>query len=312
MVRLSVVPVLAVIALQLGCGHTEPKLTVEVSPNVARGTQTQVRLSNACRGSRNCDGVDLTEVDSISVANPTIAQITRTEEDDRPGILYFNLSALGAGSTTIHAAGTFEDGTQGDASARVNVIDVDRIQVDAHQCSPLATDPLLVQHGNKVEFEVSLWASGQELAGGVMGLVRGEGVRHLSASVYEFEAPNRDVRTPLESPLLSETGITLEAFGAERITRVDVASFDGARQGEAFGVNTFVEVDGRIPCTAGPATVTTLTPDICAGPSGEATWNNSSLTLLIASPIGTGTCRLSVSPEGSSLESEIEFAIDLE
>jgi hypothetical protein len=70
------------------------------------------------------------------------------------------------------------------------------------------------------------------------------------------------------------------------------------------------EVRGEAPCLLMPVAVTTLTPDVCIGRSGETSWEEVTMGDVRPRAVTAGTCRLNVGVVGGTARKDIEVAYE--
>ena len=297
--------------LAFGCWGDETELAIRLpSLPVASGTSATFDVRNTHVASKIHGPPGLERVDSISLDDTAMATVRPSDKESHSRIIYFELDALRPGDTTIRARGTFDDGTHDRATATLRVREIDEVKLMFRGCPESATDPQLIQRGKTIEFDATLWGGGEELSGDrTPAMLEVEHASFLPAGFWRFVAPEEDSEFVVESPLLGKTLLTLETFGPERITGVGLGAIVVVG-GTSYRAELLPEIEGRIPCQVGPFSVTTATPEICLGDLGKETWEVAEAALVVA-PVLAGTCRLKLTPVGASIESEVEFEVDV-
>jgi hypothetical protein len=308
------------VAISTGC--TDPdKITMSIdSPEtMAAETTYKARVDNTCSGTKFggvCNGATVTSIDSMQVADESVASVTPLAVEDN-GLIYFELRALKAGSTTISVKATFSVGSVVSGSKGLRVVAVDEVRVTFPACRADANAPELVQQGKTIGFEAQLFGGSRQLAGSAPNFVEAEGVQDVPdglSTTFEFTAPLRDAQIPLESRFVNDVGVTFESFGPERITAIVADSPDSTKalkKGQGFYLKAHAQVGNRIPCDVGSAQTTTLTPLVCLGPQDDEVWQTESADTFYASAVGSGLCRLHIALDGSTLETDIDVSLDV-
>ena len=300
-----------VVAIAAGCGGDKSE-TILVPGSLAVGAYGDLSFGDSCMGSKAdlCSKETVEAVDAMTVDPPGALEVL--SPGDVPGDLasiwtptgMYVVHGLAPAHATLCVQARYSDGTHRKACSPVHVDTV------AHVATYFACDTgvngsmaaPLVPPGATLEFEVDLSASDGTGLGGVLAHpIDDTQLTTLRPMNYLWDSRTAGGVLTIGSPLDPAFTETLQTYGPAEVTGV-VPSADlipptilaPGRQ-QLFQVTD--EVGGVPACQGLPATATTETPDVCAGPNGELSWEaggaGGSFTAL-----AEGTCRLSIAIDG--------------
>lgn len=292
----------------LGCRSEDdgPQLSIDAPEYLALEGTREFAVVNECDSSP-CNRSEVENVESLEVDDAKVAKVERIDATT------FRLQGLRAGKTKLHARAMLADGSTLESSRTVNVIPIDEIRVERGECgNPEGADPQLLPYGASAIFKYSCYGQGKRLAGTVEnlfegtaeGFSEGAGVTDFGGGcdfgIGQFRSPDSDAKIPLVSRFDTDMGVEFEIFGPDCITDITIAPLPSSFYDfEWFYVSGYVHVGDRIACGSVNLPITrSLTLEYCVGDTGGAR------------ALGEGTCRVVVSPAGSSVEREVEFSIE--
>ncbi len=302
-----------VVAIVAGCFGDKSE-TLLVPGSLAVGAYGDLSFGDSCPGSKAdlCSRETVEAVDAMTVDPPGALEVL--SPGDVPADLaslwtptgMYVVHGLAPAQATLCVQARYSDGTHRKACSPVHVDTV------AHVAITLACDPgvnggtaaPLVPPGASLQFDVELSASDGTGLGGVLAHpIDDAQLTTLWPSHYLWYSPAAGGALTIGSSFDAAFAETLQTYGPAQVTGV-VPSADlipptilaPGRQ-QLFQVAD--EVGGVRACQGLPATATTETPDVCAGPNGELSWEaggaGGSFTAL-----AEGSCRLSIAVDGGN------------
>jgi hypothetical protein len=304
----------------VACGD---KSAIVIRPGfpLAVGTYSPVRISDRCGYTpplSPCGSEDLTSLDRVTSDQPSVLEVvaTSTLSPDLNITTPFALHALEAGTATVHATGTFSDGSVRTATISIEVLDISRVSIP-NVCSVGSSDAQYAVQGTPISFPIGLYAGDQQLAGVRLDAVSGDGLvisyDDSTQMMYgAWQTPSGPGQVVITSPLDPSVHETVTAYGPGDVTSV-LAQAPSSPPLYVTGP-TFLEVgiqpqvDGNYTCGAygiiAPI-ARTETPDVCTGPSGEIEWTGGQTrSSFLYQILKEGECRLSVGVAGGSYVTE--------
>ena len=289
--------------------------TISVTGSLAVGAYGDLSFGDSCMGSKAdlCSRETVEAVDAITVDPPGALEVLSPGDVPaelaslwQPSGMYVVHGLAPAPAATLCVQARYSDGTHRKACSPVHVDTV------AHVATYLACDPgvngttalPLVPPGATLQLTVLLSGSdGTGLGGALAHPIDDAQLTPLWLGDYLWSSPAAGGALTIGSRLDAAFSETLQTYGPAQVTGV-VPSADllpptilaPGRQ-QLFQVAD--EVGGARACQGLPATATTETPDVCAGPNGELSWQaggaGGSFTAL-----AEGTCRLSIVVDGAN------------
>lgn len=316
MTRNSLFPAaFAFAALALGCklGATVARVQLTSEP-VAAGCYAQARIVDASFTSTASFGA----VTSASVSDPSVAQLLAAADlpSDFPMARTADrvyLKALAAGTATVTVNADFSDGTKRSAGATLRVRAVDALSIQP-LCDQNVALPLRVPAGTTVAFNAIPMGGGQKLAGYCPGAFFGDQISCHSDVMdivtdtiqCKWSAPSGGGAVDISSNLGPALSARLETYGPADVTSVTPVTSAATRtigvSGQGGGTFTaYVSLAGGRPCTSSAIQVKTLTPSVCAGPSGATTWTTADEARTVSyTSLAEGECQLGLGAAGAT------------
>ena len=320
---------LALGLLSLAAAACGDKSAIIVLPSfpLALGAYTPIQITDAC----GADGVvtfpcmteDLTSLDSVASDQPDVVEVV-TASALSPALTItapFALHGLKAGTATVHATGTFSDGTVRTASTKIDVRAISRVAIP-NLCSIGSPEAQYALDGTPINFAVGLWAGDVQLAGVRLDAVSGDGLvisyDALAQTMYAaWQTPNGPGQLVITSPIDPSVHETVTAYGPQDVTSLLAQGTSSPPlyvTGPGFmEVSVQPEVDGNFTCGAygNVAPIArTETPDVCTGPNGESEWMGGQAgSSFIYQILREGVCRLSVGVVGGTYVTEHDESV---
>jgi hypothetical protein len=280
---------------------------------LAAGCFAQARIVDASL-TTTASGGTLT---SASLSDPSIAQLLGAGDlpSDFPTVrtadrVYLKTLAPGTGTLTVDA--DFNDGTKRSAVAGLDVRAVDAFSIEP-VCDPNVALPLRVPAGTIVVFGAAALGGGRKLAGYCPAAIIGDqvGCRPSMMDIVtdttqcQWTAPASGGSVDISSNLSPTFSARLETYDPTDVTGVTALTSSGTRRigvsGQGGGTfAAYVSLTGGRPCRSSRIQVKTLTPSVCAGPSGEAMWTTADEGGMVSyTSIAEGQCQLGLGAAGA-------------
>ena len=310
--RAGVVLVSLVATVAAGC-YGDKSETLSVPGSLAVGAYGDLSFGDSCMGSKAdlCSRETVDAVDAMTVDPPGALEFL--SPGDVPADLasiwthdgMYVVHGLAPAHATVCVQARYSDGSHRKACSPV---DVDTV---AHVTSYLACDPgvngstaaPMVPPGATLQFDVELSASDGTGLGGVLAHpIDDAQLTTLWPSHYLWDSRVAGGALTIGSPFDAAFSETLQTYGPTQVTGVvpsaDLVPPTILAPGRQQLFQVADEVGGALACQGLPATATTETPEVCAGPNGELSWAaggaGGSFTAL-----AEGTCRLSIAVDVS-------------
>lgn len=261
-----------------------------------------------------CSTELVTDVLESRSDDPAIANVVLGTDHPQGSLAKNKFYVVGqaVGQTSLVFKGTFDDGSVRESSLVVRVEAVDTFRFA--DCGQPPSTNLLVRAGDTEGFEVQMFAGKQQLAGWLPGAVSADGLTEQfndgDTMPYVWQGSPTPAVANVQSPIVSNVGLTLTAFGAEQVTSIELIASSAAFTAPGnFYFGTQVRVHGQTPCRALPVEVHSATPSICWGPSGETVWQVATGTGNYAVAHAEGNCVLGVAVPGGEILNTGTFPI---
>lgn len=312
---------LALPSLLVAC--LEPGVAVNVPGDaVAVGALLPLNVSDDCKGGGKfnfCTTDSLVSVDAFTVDDEHVATLLRMEELNE-GLRTSDalvIAAKAPGSTALSIEATFDDGSVRTFDGKVSVKRADRMTL-SHRCRASEPDDLdLFPVGAEVSLSVQLLAGTEELQGEHQkDLLEGAGITRrqgfLKANDYAWTVPEAGNFT-LNSPIFGDFAANYRGYDLASLSIASVRrKYEGATRYKAFiAFDAELSVDGKRPCEVPPVTIEVLTPTICDGRDGVATWVTDDPAYgLAVRALSSGTCEFTVSVAGTETTFPVQTEIE--
>jgi hypothetical protein len=278
-------------AVEIDAGRGAPVARLQLtSQPLAPGCFAQARIVDSSLTATASGGT----VTSASLSDPSIAQLLDAGDlpSDFPTVqtadrVYLKALAPGMGTLTVNA--DFNEGTKRSVLANLDVRAVDAVSITP-VCDPNAALPLRVPAGTIVDFEAFALSGGRKLAGYCPGAFVGDQIRCRPSTTdivtdttqCQWTAPASGGGVDISSTLSPTFSARLETYGPADVTTVTALTSAGIRN-----IGASVQVK-------------TLTPAVCAGPSGEAMWTTADDGGTVSyTSIAEGQCQLGLGAAGA-------------
>ena len=294
---------------------------------LALGAYTPIEIKDACGADGvltfPCDTEAPTSLDSVASDQPDVVEVVPASALSAALTITtpFALHALKAGTATVHATGTFSDGTVRTASTKIDVRAISRVSIP-NLCSIGSPDTQYALYGTPLNFAVGLYAGDLQLAGIRLDAVAGDGLvisyDDPTQTMYAaWQTPNGPGQLVITSPLDPAVHETVTAYGPLEVTSVLAQATSSPPlyvTGPSFmEVSISPQVDGNFTCGAygNVAPIArTETPDVCTGPNGEIEWMGGQATgSFFYQILQEGICRLSVGVVGGTYLTEHDESV---
>jgi hypothetical protein len=305
---------LAFAPLTVGCKPLSPVARLQLtSQPLAPGCYAQARIVDASLTTKLASGT----VASASLSDPSLAQLLGAGDlpSEFPTVrtadrVYLKALAPGMGTLTVDAE--FDDGTKRSAVASLGVRAADKLELQP-ACDPDVALPLRVPAGAVVVFDAVASSGGRKLAGYCPDAFVGDqvGCRPYTMDIVtdttrcQWTAPASGGGIDISSPSRPTFSARLETYLPTDVTAVTALTSSGTRNigvsGKGGGVFTaYVSLAGGRPCKSSRIQVKTLTPSVCAGPSGEAMWTTADDGGMVSyTSLAEGQCQLGLGAAGA-------------
>ena len=295
---------------------------------LAVGGFADLWLLDACPGGGKinfCTSEDVVRLTSLTVDDPDILRLVPATElpagfvsNDR----HIIVQGSTPGKAAVHVEALFNDGSTRSTSVTVNVAAIDGLAISP-LCDTGAQVPERVLPGRSVDFVLQAKGGGKVLAGFFPDAASGDAVTCAPPSLASgrllcsWAAPAAGGNVTVTSHLRTEFAAQLATYAA-----ADVASVEVNMNAADVVVNSPGHGGGRIPghvrlrngrpCQGMPLQAKTLTPSICAGRMGEASWTETSVAEIKFSTLAAGQCRLALGAAGAaSTPTQINFPVSV-
>ena len=302
-----------VATIAAGCSGDKSEF-VALPGTLAVGAYGDLSFGDGCVGSKAdlCSRETVEAVDAITVDPPGALEVL--SPGDVPADLaslwtptgMYVVHGLAPAHATVCAQARYSDGTHRKACSPVYVDTV------AHVATTLACDPgvngstaaPLVPPGASLQFDVELSASDGTGLGGVLAHpIDDTQLTTLWPSHYLWDSRVAGGALTIGSRLDAAFAETLQTYGTTQVTGVvpsaDLVPPTILAPGWQQVFQVADEVGGALACQGLPATATTETPDVCAGPNGELSWEAGGIGGSFTA-LAEGTCRLSIAFDGGN------------
>ncbi len=303
----------------VACGDKSAIIVLPSFP-LALGAYSPIALSDACGSSgalSPCDSESLVSLDSLTSDQPDIVEsvATSTLSAALQFTTPFALHALKTGKATVHATGTFSDGSVRTASVAIDVLAISRVLVP-NVCYVESPDAQYALYGTPIDSVVGLYAGDQQLSGVRLDALSGDGLvlsydEPTQTMSFAWQAPNGPGQLVITSPIDPSVHETITSYGPQDVTGLEVGSDSPPLYVAGPGfmqITTTPLVNGGVTCggygNLAPIS-RTETPDVCTGPSGEIEWmGGKAAGALPYQILQEGVCRLSLGVVGGSYVTE--------
>jgi hypothetical protein len=299
---------------------------------LALGAYAPVRLEDRCGNTgvpSPCATEQLVSLDSVDSDQPDVieAVATSTLSADLAITAPFVVHALKTGTATVHATGTFSDGSVRTASIAIDVLAISRVLASV-VCSPgSSSEAQYALYGTPISSAILLYAGDQELTGERLDVLSGDGLvlsydEQWETMSFAWQAPSGPGQLVITSPIDPSVHETITTYGPQDVTGLQVGSDSPPLYvaGPSFmQITTSPLVNGSVTCggygNLAPI-ARTETPDVCTGPNGEIEWSGGQAEGALPYQIlQEGVCRLSLGVVGGTYvteEDETVFFVNIE
>lgn len=313
--RLRIAALMALASLLTGCPSDDEASLGGPSGSLAVGAYYDVVFGDACGSSSGgkmpslCSHERLASLDSIVSEDTGVVRIVDRQDGQdviapTPGakLAFFGVAP---GKATVRAKGRFSDGSTREDALEITVKAVTGLKV-RQDCNRDSSGIVRALPGESVAFTVYAMAGREELQGCIPRLLDSvPGLRqncHWWSTSASWQAPQTAAQVPLTSRVLPKPVGTLRTLALSEITDVRFEDVNeppyALHQPDTFA--TYVRMStGKLPlCKSPPATLRTLTPEVCAGPQGETQWTRNTTGYVFVKGLREGRCQLQAGLDG--------------
>jgi hypothetical protein len=230
---------------------------------------------------------------TVTLSDPSVARIVPDSEipEGMGPAGRWTLQALAPGETVLSMESDFDDGHHRRAETTVHVRAFDSVNISP-VCDKNVALPMRMPAGAFFKFYGVLQGGGKPLGGYYPGAFAGDNVtctdsQFLTGSAVDaseclWSAPADGGSVTISSPPVPAFSATLQAYLPAEVTAIVADLASGTRQLNTAGLGggtlpTYVKLAGGRPCEPMGIAVMTLSPSVCAGPSGETAWTGGGL-----------------------------------
>ena len=280
------------------------------------GAYYDLVFGDACRASTGkmpsfCSSEGLVSLDSVVSEDTGVVRIVTEEAAGAPTGSKLAFFGVAPGKAKVRASGRFSDGSTRGDEVEITVKAVTGIKI-VQNCNRDSSGVVRALPGESVGFTANAKAGREELQGCIPGFLDSvPGLRqscHWWSTSASWQAPDTAARIPVTSRVLPKPVGTLRTLALSEITDV---RFEDVNQppfilSKPDSFATYVRMSaGKLPlCKTPPATLRTLTPEVCAGPQGETQWTRNTTGYVFVKGLREGRCRLQAGLDGQKWHAE--------
>jgi hypothetical protein len=302
----------------LACARNDGELLVNATEApIGVGALYSFNAGDACRSARfsGCSTDKLLEWKELTSSNANVVKPRRV--GDLPENLRLDgypwvLEGMSPGSAAVTLTATFDDGSERESTFDVTV----DAPASAQFSGPCETR--LYPRGATVRLGVKFKsASGAGLVGLVPDSAEGDGITenfsHYIGTGYLWNS-SVAASTTLRSARFPAADIELRSYAPEEMNIVDVGLAEGhhvTKRGSATLLRITANIGGVAPCELSAMQARSDTPSVCLYEGVSENWAVPGETTTIT-PLESGTCTISIAPEGTDKWKEFSFTYELQ
>lgn len=271
------------------------------------GAYYSMSFGDACGGGGGklpsfCSLEEVVSLDSLISQNPSIIRIIPSSQMP---LKYSNadyfLFGVSPGKTTIKASGTFDDGSRRSDSFDVEVKPITSLQMLQH-CKNDSSGTLRALPGEQVMVSIKLLNGKDPLTGCIPSLLDSLPGMTQTCSDYRMYAtittPQSFAKVEIKSRMLSKPSGSIQSVQPSEITSITLDEVNSPpitlSKPDSFAWYIHMSVGNTALCKTPPASLQTLTPNVCSGPKGQESWVTPTTGYVFIRGLKEGVCTMKI------------------